>query len=58
LNLIISNFPPEVAMRILVPAALVAALLVSACQKPPPKPPKPIAALEVGGGQLLAQSSQ
>jgi hypothetical protein len=45
-------------MRILVPAALVAALLVSACQKPPPKPPKPIAALEFADGQLLAHSSQ
>jgi uncharacterized lipoprotein YbaY len=45
-------------MRILVPVALVAALLVSACQKPPPKPPKPIAVLAAESSQLLAQSSQ
>jgi hypothetical protein len=30
-------------MRILVLAALAAAITLTACQKPPPKPPKPIA---------------
>ncbi len=31
-------------MRILVLAALAAAIALTGCQKPPPKPPKPIAA--------------
>jgi len=30
-------------MRILVLAALAATISLTACQKPPPKPPKPIA---------------
>lgn len=30
-------------MRFLTLAALVAAVLLTACQKPPPKPPQPIA---------------
>lgn len=37
-------------MRSLVLAALTATVLLTACQKPPPKPPQPIAAVS----QLLA----
>ncbi len=32
-------------MRFLGLAALTAAILLTACQKPPPKPPKPIASV-------------
>jgi hypothetical protein len=41
-------------MRILVPAALAAAFLLSACEKPPPKPPQPIAAEVRLPSQVLA----
>jgi len=39
-------------MRTFTLAAFAAAILLTACQKPPPKPPKPIAAVS----QLVAQS--
>lgn len=42
-------------MRLPALAALVAAILLSACQKPPPKPPKPIAEALCATSQIMAQ---
>jgi uncharacterized lipoprotein YbaY len=45
-------------MRLSTIAALAAAILLSACQKPPPKPPKPIAGAFAAASQLVAHSCQ
>ncbi len=41
-------------MRTLIPATLAVAFLLSACDKPPPKPPQPIAAVAGTSSQMSA----
>jgi uncharacterized lipoprotein YbaY len=41
-------------MRTFIPVALAAAFLLAACDKPPPKPPQPIAAVATIPSQIPA----